>query len=324
MTTLLTREERCIAQRQRGGKEGNITTQPIFSSTHRQSPGLGSQVPSIFSLAKEKRDWDLQNDLSWQEPLEVTQSKPHSVTPGSHVVLTVPMEGNPATSQGPCCSVWPSSQQELLLSIYSVSCVVFCHFTAHLPKECDSSTSTSSHQKAIGSNNTILYPPFLEAGQAQFPQPLLIHLLQSPDHLGGSPPHSFLYLTYFLYRGTQNWTQHCKYSQVLLATLLLMQSRTWLAFFARRAHCGLRFNLSTSICRALSDFPARQCPTCTSTQGYSTLEKGLYICLALTSWCSCLPFLQPAQALLVYCPLPTVWFHPQTCQSHTPSYHPRG
>lgn len=54
--TLLTREERCIGLRERGEKEGNITTQPIFSSTHRQSPDLGSQLHLLFSMAKEKRD----------------------------------------------------------------------------------------------------------------------------------------------------------------------------------------------------------------------------------------------------------------------------
>lgn len=77
MMTLVTWEERCIGLREMGGKESNITTQPIFSSTHRQSPGLSSQLHLVFSTAKETRDCYLQKDFGWKEPLEVTQSKPH-------------------------------------------------------------------------------------------------------------------------------------------------------------------------------------------------------------------------------------------------------
>lgn len=54
--TLLTREERCVGLREGVGKKGNITIQSIFSSTHSQSPGLGSQLHLLLSMAKEERD----------------------------------------------------------------------------------------------------------------------------------------------------------------------------------------------------------------------------------------------------------------------------
>lgn len=174
------------AESEREGKESNISTQPIFTWIHRQSPGLGL----TFSMAKEKT-WVLQNDLSWKKLLQVTQSKPHSVTPGSHQVLTEPTvtDVNLATSQGRWCSLWPPSEQEFL-SIYFLvvvvsnflvstqnSLVAFCHFNA---------------------------------------------------------------TSYTLANGVKD--------KVSL-------------FFARRECCGLRFNLSTSLCMAFSDFPARQSST---------------------------------------------------------------
>lgn len=98
MMTLFTREEKCVGLREGGGKGGLCKL--IFSTTHRQSPGLGS--PSIcFSLLPKKKATHLKNDLSWKEPQKVTQSKLNSVAPGPCWVLTAPMVGNPSNSHAP-------------------------------------------------------------------------------------------------------------------------------------------------------------------------------------------------------------------------------
>lgn len=116
--TLLTREERCVGPREGVGKKGNVTIQPIFSSTHRQNPGLGSQLHLLLSVAKEERMRF--QELSWLEG-----------APGGHPIKT-PLCCSRAMPefwlfpcmaiqqhQGLCHSVWPPSQQEKLLIIYS-------------------------------------------------------------------------------------------------------------------------------------------------------------------------------------------------------------
>lgn len=51
------------AESEREGKESNISTQPIFTWIHRQSPGLGL----TFSMAKEKT-WVLAGRSSFRSP----------------------------------------------------------------------------------------------------------------------------------------------------------------------------------------------------------------------------------------------------------------
>ncbi|KAK4824310.1 hypothetical protein QYF61_013055 [Mycteria americana] len=103
-------------------------------------------------------------------------------------------------------------------------------------------------------------PPFLQAKQPQFPQPLLTGLVLQTLHQLCCPSldlnvlHVFLVysrcgLTSAEYKGTIT-------SLLLLATLFLIQARMPLAFLATWAHCRLIFRrLSTSTPKS---FSARQ------------------------------------------------------------------
>lgn len=110
----------------------------------------------------------------------------------------------------------------------------------------------------IGSWEQLLdlpHAPLFQAELSQIPQLQFVHrILQICSHLGGpllgplqcqhiKAPHlETEFQMFHACRGMHHFLN-------LLATFLLMQPSTWLAFTASRTHCWLRFSLSsTSVC----------------------------------------------------------------------------
>ena len=95
-------------------------------------------------------------------------------------------------------------------------------------------------------------PSLLQAEEPNLSQPVLIlEVLQTSDHLRGPPLDPLQQLHVLPVLGPQKWTQHSRWgftraeqrsritSLCLLVTLLLMQPRTRLAFWAASTHCLL-------------------------------------------------------------------------------------
>ncbi|KAK4818041.1 hypothetical protein QYF61_004568 [Mycteria americana] len=125
-----------------------------------------------------------------------------------------------------------------------------CPITCYLGEETDPHLSTTSFQAVVESDKVSPQPPFLQAKQPQFPQPLLIRLLLQTLHqlrcpsldtlqhlniplVAGGPELN----TVFEVRPHQCRDRGTITSLVLLATLFLIQARMPLAFLATWARC---------------------------------------------------------------------------------------
>ncbi|KAK4829008.1 hypothetical protein QYF61_001764 [Mycteria americana] len=173
--------------------------------------------------------------------------------------VPVPMLDNPFSEVK-----FPNIQSKPPLA--QLEAISSCPVTCYLGEETDPHLSTTSFQVVVESDKVSPQPPFLQAKQPQFPQPLLIrlvlqtlHQLRCPaldtlQHLNvslvvGGPKLN----TGFEVRPHQCRVQGTITSLVLLATLFLIQARMPLAFLATWAHCWLILSrLSTNTPRSFS------------------------------------------------------------------------
>ncbi|KAK4822584.1 LOW QUALITY PROTEIN: hypothetical protein QYF61_017170 [Mycteria americana] len=169
-----------------------------------------------------------------------------------------------------------------------------CASACYLGEQTDPHLATASFQIVVESNKVSPQPPFLQAKQPQFPQPLLISLtlhhlccpsLDTLQHLNVSLVVRGPKLnTVFEVRPHQCRVQRDNHVPSPLATLFLIQARMPLAFLATWAHCWLIFRrLLTNTPRPFSagQLSSHSSP---SLDGDSTTSLGsLFQCLTTRS-----------------------------------------
>ena len=187
--------------------------------------------------------------------LNVFWTPPGMVTP-------LPQKPAPTPDNSSSNKIFPNIQSKPpLMQLEAISS---CRITCYLGEETSAQLTTTTIQVAVESSKVPPQPPFLQAEQSQFPQPLLTRLtLQTLHQLCCSSLHMLQQLNVFLV--VRGWTQYSRCgltsaeyrgtitSLLLPATLFLIQARISLAFLATWAHCWLMFSrLSTSTPRSFS------------------------------------------------------------------------
>ncbi|KAK4828042.1 hypothetical protein QYF61_023080, partial [Mycteria americana] len=163
-------------------------------------PGILSKL-GINTGNKSKIITESQNRIGWKRPLRsssptvnLTLPRPPLYHVPKHLIQMsfkyfqgwrlnhfpgqpVPMLDNPFSEE-----TFPNTQSKPPL--VQLEAISSCPITCYLVEETDPHLSTTSFQVVVESNKVSPQPPFLQAKQPQFPQPLLIRLvLQTLHHL---------------------------------------------------------------------------------------------------------------------------------------------
>ncbi|KAK4831037.1 hypothetical protein QYF61_014969, partial [Mycteria americana] len=155
--------------------------------------------PKLSTAFKNHRITESQNRIGWKRPLRsssptinLTLPRPPPYHVPKHLIQTsfkylqgwrlnhfpgqpVPMLDNPFSEEK-----FPNIQSKPPL--VQLEAISSCPITCYLGEETDPHLSTTSFQVVVESNKVSPQPPFLQAKQPQFPQPLLTRLLLQTLH----------------------------------------------------------------------------------------------------------------------------------------------
>ncbi|KAK4815422.1 hypothetical protein QYF61_001410 [Mycteria americana] len=172
---------------------------PSLDTLQHLNVSLVVRGPKLNTVFENHRITESQNHIGWKRPLRsssptinLTLPKPPLHHVPKHLIQTsfkylqgwrlnhfpgqpLPMLDNPLGEEK-----FPNIQSKPPLA--QLEAISSCPITCYLGEETDPHLSTPSFQVAVESNKVSPQPPFLQAKQPQFPQPLLIRLVLQTLH----------------------------------------------------------------------------------------------------------------------------------------------